>query len=142
MRITRARLTDVIDTFATSFMSESLNRSSVVEFTYEWGHEADTSIDAQTQSDFAETNESFGDMVSTLHDLSDFFGQDGGNGTVLGSSSRISSPLNPSTARVAAILSRSLLRMEVTVLSRARPHRSTTTARPHSSASPLPAVVP
>jgi len=108
MRITRTRLTDVIDTFATSFMSESLNRSSVVEFTYEWGHEADNSIDAQTQSDFAETNESFGDMVSTLHDLSDFFGQDGGNGSVLGSSSRISSPLNPSTARVAAILSRSL----------------------------------
>ncbi|POW16963.1 hypothetical protein PSTT_00788, partial [Puccinia striiformis] len=105
---TRGRLTDVIDTFATSFMSENINRSSVVEFTYEWGHEAENSIDTQTQSDFAETNESFGDMVSTLHDLSDFFGQDGGGGTAHGSSSRISSPLNPSTARVAAILSRSL----------------------------------
>lgn len=106
MKTTRTRLTDVIQTFATSFTSESLNRSSVVEFTYEWGHEADNSIDTHTQSDFAETNESFGDMVSTLHDLSDFFGQDGHN---LGSSSsRISSPLNPSTARVAAILSRSL----------------------------------
>ncbi|PLW54499.1 hypothetical protein PCANC_05604 [Puccinia coronata f. sp. avenae] len=135
MRITRIRLTDVIDTFATSFMSESLNRSSVVEFTYDWGHEADNSIDAQTQSDFAETNESFGDMVSTLHDLSDFFGQDGGNGTALGSSSRISSPLNPSTARVAAILSRSLSKRRANRPSlHVRP--SSGTQRPESSHAP------
>ncbi|KAI9620795.1 hypothetical protein H4Q26_013465 [Puccinia striiformis f. sp. tritici PST-130] len=95
-------------------VQDAMISTRVVEFTYEWGHEAENSIDTQTQSDFAETNESFGDMVSTLHDLSDFFGQDGGGGTAHGSSSRISSPLNPSTARVAAILSRSLSKDEPT----------------------------
>ncbi|WAQ90761.1 hypothetical protein PtA15_13A160 [Puccinia triticina] len=130
---TRSRLTDVIESFARSFMGESLQRSSVVEFSYEWGHEAEQSIDNQTQSDFAETNESFGDMVSTLHDLSDFFGQDGSPGgghghgpAAHGSSSRISSPLNPSTARVAAILSRSL--------SKRRANRPSLHVRPSAAA--------
>ncbi|MBW0481985.1 hypothetical protein O181_021700 [Austropuccinia psidii MF-1] len=103
MKLTRSKLTDVANTFTMSFISENLTRPIPVEFTHEWNHEVDQSLDVQTQSDFAETNESFGDMVSTLHDLSDFFGQDSSN-----SSSQISSPLNPSSARVAAILSRSL----------------------------------
>ncbi|KAG0141238.1 hypothetical protein CROQUDRAFT_99015 [Cronartium quercuum f. sp. fusiforme G11] len=103
LKETRTRLVDVLDTFANSFISETLKRSSVVEFTHEWGTDADNNAETQTQSDFGETNESFGEMVSTLHDLSDFFGQEGS-----GAGSRISSPLNPSTARVAAILSRSL----------------------------------
>ncbi|CAH7671615.1 cell morphogenesis N-terminal-domain-containing protein [Phakopsora pachyrhizi] len=103
MSLSRSLLVDVAAKFATSFNCDTLKRSSVVEFTYDWGNEPDSNADTQTQSDFAETNESFGDMVSTLHDLSDFFGQDGGP-----MGSKISSPFNPSTARVAAILSRSL----------------------------------
>ncbi|EGG02515.1 uncharacterized protein MELLADRAFT_91353 [Melampsora larici-populina 98AG31] len=122
LKETRMRLVEVIESFGMNqTLFETLKRSSVVEFTYEWGIEVDSNIDHQTQSDLAETNESFGEMVSTLHDLSDFFGQDGSHGGVGGgggggvngtsnlmNESRISSPLNPSTARVAAILSRSL----------------------------------
>lgn len=122
---TRKCLVDVIDTFAHSFISETLKRPSVVEFTYDWGPEADNNADAQTQSDFAETNESFGEMVSTLHDLSDFFGQDGTS-----PGSRISSPLNPSTARVAAILSRSL--------SKRRANRPSLQVRKSNNSQPAP----
>ncbi|KAH9822443.1 hypothetical protein DFH28DRAFT_1119418 [Melampsora americana] len=108
LKETRMKLVNVIETFGmNNFLSETLKRPSMVEFTYEWGLELDSNLDNQTQSDFAETNESFGEMVSTLHDLSDFFGQDGGSSHTT-NDSRISSPLNPSTARVAAILSRSL----------------------------------
>lgn len=97
---TRRALSDVIDAFATAAPTR---RPSIVEFASEWHDEGDNGIETQSQSDVAETNESFGDLVSALHNLSDFFGQDSGS-----PNSRISSPLTPSNARVAAILSRSL----------------------------------